>query len=64
MRGEGPDVLKIWKERGIENVVVAGIVTSGSVLSSVGQLADLDCGLYVVEDCCWDFRDEVHEFLV
>src|ERR1700760_4859232 len=52
MRDSGPEILKTWKEKGIEQVVIAGIITSGAVLSAVRQLADLDFGIYVVEDCC------------
>jgi nicotinamidase-related amidase len=64
LTGPGVDILKEWKERGIDQVIVAGIITSGCVLSAVRQLADLDFGLYVVEDCCADGDAEVHKMLM
>ena len=37
------------------------MATSGAVLSAVRQLADLDFGLVVVEDCCADADEEVQK---
>jgi nicotinamidase-related amidase len=64
MRGEGLECLTSWKDNGIQQVVIGGVSTSGSVLSSVRQLADLDFGLYVVEDACADLDEEVHRVLM
>jgi nicotinamidase-related amidase len=44
--------------------VVAGIATSGVVLSTVRHAADADYRLVVVEDCCADRDPEVHGVLI
>jgi nicotinamidase-related amidase len=44
--------------------VLAGIATSGVVLSTVRQAADLDLGLTVLSDGCLDADEEVHRVLV
>ncbi|TVY16327.1 Isochorismatase family protein YecD, partial [Lachnellula arida] len=63
MRGPSRGLLDEWRDRGVENVVVGGVVTSGAVLSAVRQLADLDFRLLVLEDCCADYDAEVHGVL-
>jgi nicotinamidase-related amidase len=55
---------KAFKEKGIDTLVFAGVVTSGAVLSAVRQAADLDFMIYVLEDCCADQDDEVHKILM
>ncbi|EAW06429.1 cysteine hydrolase family protein [Aspergillus clavatus NRRL 1] len=47
-----------------ERLVVAGLVTSGAVLSTVRQAADLDYNLTVLEDLCMDKDQEVHKILM
>jgi nicotinamidase-related amidase len=43
--------------------MLAGIATSGVVLSTVRHAADADYRLVVVEDCCADRDAEVHRVL-
>jgi nicotinamidase-related amidase len=51
--------------RGLErpHLVLFGIATSGVVLSTVRQAADLDYQMNVVTDCCADRDAEVHRVL-
>jgi nicotinamidase-related amidase len=48
----------------IDTLVLAGISTSGVVLSTVRQAADNDYRLVVLADCCADFDPEVHRVLI
>jgi len=52
--------------RGLDTteLVLAGISTSGVVLSTVRAAADLDFGLTVLADACFDGDPEVHRVLV
>jgi nicotinamidase-related amidase len=50
--------------RGIDTLVLAGIATSGVVLSTVRDAADRDFVLLVVRDCCADRDPQVHQVLV
>jgi nicotinamidase-related amidase len=50
-------------ERGIDTLVLAGVQTSGVVLSTVRDAADRDYRLLVLEDCCADPDAAVHEML-
>jgi nicotinamidase-related amidase len=59
----GTDLDMILRAKGIETLVLAGIATSGVVLSTVRQAADADYRLVVVEDACADRDDEVHRLL-
>lgn len=52
------------RERGITTLVLAGIATSGVVLSTVREAADRDFGLIVLADACGDFDASVHECLI
>ena len=49
--------------RGIDTLVLAGVATSGVVLSTVRDAADKDFRLFVLRDCCLD-TPEVHSLLV
>jgi nicotinamidase-related amidase len=53
----------ILRSRGIENLVLFGISTSGIVLSTVRLASDLDFQCYVVKDACFDPDPEVHKVL-
>lgn len=44
--------------------MLAGIATSGVVLSTVRHAADADYRIVVVEDCCADRDPEVHRVLM
>lgn len=59
----GSDLDVLLRAAKAENLVLAGIATSGVVLSTLRQAADLDFGLTVLEDACADSDVEVHEIL-
>jgi nicotinamidase-related amidase len=48
---------------GIDTLVLAGIATSGVVLSTLRDAADHDYRLFVLADCCADQDAEVHRVL-
>lgn len=52
------------RDRGIDTLILAGISTSGVVLSTVRDAADRDYRVYVLEDITADFDPEVHELLM
>ncbi len=54
---------RILQARGIETLIIAGLITSGAVLSAVRQAFDLDYRLIVAEDCCGDHDPATHEML-
>lgn len=58
------DLDLILRSAGIQTLALAGIATSGAVLSTVRVAADLDYGLVVLEDCCGDGNEEVHRALM
>jgi nicotinamidase-related amidase len=60
----GTDLDMVLRANGIEMLVLAGIATSGVVLSTLRHAADSDYRLVVVEDCCADRDPEVHRVLV
>jgi nicotinamidase-related amidase len=53
----------ILRSRGIENLVLFGISTSGITLSTVRRAADLDFRCVVLKDACFDADEEVHRVL-
>ncbi|OJJ50601.1 hypothetical protein ASPZODRAFT_218328 [Penicilliopsis zonata CBS 506.65] len=57
------DLDMVLRCAGVENVVIAGLITSGAVLSTVRQAADLDYGITVLKDLCMDRDPEVHQVL-
>ncbi|MFD6420517.1 cysteine hydrolase family protein [Streptomyces sp. NPDC060198] len=59
----GSDLDMVLRAGGIEHLVLAGIATSGVVLSTVRQAADLDYRLTVLSDACADGDPEVHRVL-
>jgi len=59
----GSDLEVLLRAKGIDTLVLAGIATSGVVLSTLRQAADADYGLVVVKDCCADGDEEVHRVL-
>jgi nicotinamidase-related amidase len=52
------------RERQIETLVLAGISTSGVVLSTVRDAADRDYRILVLGDCCMDPDLQVHDVLM
>jgi nicotinamidase-related amidase len=59
----GSDLAVVLRARGIDTLVLTGIATSGVVLSTLRQAADLDHGLVVLSDACLDGDAEVHRVL-
>lgn len=51
-------------ERGVESLVLAGVTTSGVVLSTVRDAADQDYQLYVLADACGDSDSTAHTVLM
>jgi len=60
----GTDLETLLRAGGIDTLVLAGVSTSGVVLSTVRHTGDLDYRLVVVRDCCADPDPEVHEMLL
>lgn len=60
----GTDLEMILRANGIDTLILAGIATSGVVLSTLRHAADGDYRLVVVSDCCSDRDPEVHRVLV
>ncbi|MFE2546806.1 cysteine hydrolase family protein [Actinacidiphila glaucinigra] len=59
----GSDLDMVLRARGVDSLVLTGIATSGVVLSTLRQAADLDFGLTVLADGCLDSDPEVHRVL-
>ena len=60
----GTDLETLLRANGIDTLVLAGVRTSGVVLSTVRHAGDLDYRLIVVRDCCADPNAEVHALLL
>lgn len=54
----------LLRTRGIDTLILGGLATSGVVLSTVRAAGDLDYELFVLDDCCADFDDEVQRVLL
>ena len=59
----GSDLDVVLRAAEVDSLVLAGIATSGVVLSTLRQAADLDFRLTVLADGCLDSDDEVHRVL-
>jgi nicotinamidase-related amidase len=59
----GSDLDVLLRAAGADTLVLAGIATSGVVLSTLRQAADLDYRLVVLADACADRDPEVHRVL-
>ncbi len=59
----GSDLDVVLRAGGTEALVLSGIATSGVVLSTLRQAADLDFSLTVLSDGCFDADAEVHRVL-
>jgi nicotinamidase-related amidase len=51
-------------DRNIDTLILAGIITSGVVLTTVREAADRDYHLYVLEDGCADRDQDINTFLI
>jgi nicotinamidase-related amidase len=59
----GSTLEMVLRSREAKTLVLFGVATSGIVLSTVRQAADLDYELIVVADASWDRDEEVHRVL-
>lgn len=59
----GSDLDMVLRSNDIDHLVLTGIATSGVVLSTLRQAADLDFTLTVLSDGCLDNDPEVHQVL-
>jgi nicotinamidase-related amidase len=59
----GSDLDVVLRSLGVDSLVLCGIATSGVVLSTLRQAADLDYRLTVLGDGCADRDPEVHRVL-
>ena len=60
----GSDLDVLLRGAGADTLVMAGISTSGVVLSTLRQAADLDYRITVLSDACADADPEVHRVLM
>jgi len=60
----GTDLDLLLRAQGIDTLILFGIATSGVVLSTALQAADLDYRVVILKDCCADLDPDVHSFLV
>lgn len=60
----GSDLDVLLRAAGADTLILAGISTSGVVLSTLRQAADLDYRLTVLSDACADSDPEVHRVLL
>lgn len=60
----GSDLDVVLRALNVDSLVLAGIATSGVVLSTLRQAADLDYELTVLRDGCADADPEVHRVLL
>ena len=60
----GSDLDVVLRARGTDHLVLTGIATSGVVLSTLRQAADLDYRLTVLADGCLDADPGVHQVLL
>lgn len=60
----GSDLEVLLRGLGADSLVLAGVATSGVVLSTLRQAADLDFRLTVLADACGDADPEVQRVLI
>jgi nicotinamidase-related amidase len=60
----GSDLDVVLRSQGITSLVLAGIATSGVVLSTLRAAADMDYRITVLSDCCADSDEEVQRVLM
>jgi nicotinamidase-related amidase len=61
----GPqDFEAILKEKEIDTLIVGGIATGGTVVSTILEAVDMDFKVLLLEDGCADLDDATHEFLL
>lgn len=61
---QGTGLQAMLADRGIDTLIMAGIATSGVVLSTLSEASDLDFRILLVEDGCFDPDRAVHDALI
>lgn len=59
----GTDLQAQLRARGIDTLIMAGIASTGVMLSTVAYASDADYRLFTVKDCCYDPDPIVHDHL-
>ncbi|OAQ72607.1 hydrolase protein [Pochonia chlamydosporia 170] len=52
------------EKHGVESLVICGLISSGAVVSTAREAADLGFVTTVVEDGCWDYDAACHEAIM
>ncbi|KAI1172430.1 isochorismatase hydrolase [Nemania sp. FL0916] len=60
----GTDLEVVLRSSGVEKIALAGIATSGAVLSTCRQAFDMDYEVTILADLCADPDAEVHDLLL
>ena len=60
----GSDLEIVLRAQNIRHLVLAGIATSGVVLSTTREAADKDYELTILSDVCADTDEKVHSVLI
>jgi nicotinamidase-related amidase len=60
----GSDLDCLLRARNIDTLIMAGVATSGVVLSTVREAADRDYSIVVISDCCADSDQDLHQVLL
>ena len=58
------DLQTVLSSNGVTKIYLAGIATSGVILSTVRDAADRDYQIVVIRDACTDRDEEVHRVLI
>ncbi len=57
-----PELVRFLKEQhAIDSIIICGVITSGAVLSTAREAADLGFTTTIVDEGCWDYTPETHE---
>ena len=57
----GNDLKQVLRSEGIKHLVMAGVATSGVILSTFMQAADEDYSITILSDACADPKASLHE---
>jgi nicotinamidase-related amidase len=60
----GSDLEVVLRSLDVDSLVLCGLATSGVVLSTTRQAADLDFKITILSDACADADPEVHRVLM
>lgn len=59
------DILSLLRDKyKVESVVMCGLITSGALVSTAREAADLGFVTTVVEDGCWDYNPDAHRVII